>query len=347
MDFSGKKILVTGASGFIGSFIVEHALAEGAETWAAVRKSSSRKYLKDSRIHFIELDLGNVALLSEQLKAFQAAEEKWDYIVHAAGATKSRNEAGFFATNCDGTQHLAATLMELGMVPERFVFISSLSVFGPAREERTGNELGSFYSPILPTDTPCPDTAYGRSKLAAEAKLKEIPGLPYVVLRPTGVYGPRERDYFLMAKSIAGGVDFAVGYRPQEITFIYVSDLVDAVFLAFEKGKTGSAYFLSDGEVYNSRSFSDLLQQEIGRRHVLRIKAPEWFLWLVCLVSGTFAKWMGKTTTLNTDKYHILKQRNWQCDIQPAREELGFEPRVQLAEGAKRTVAWYKTQKWI
>lgn len=262
MNFTGKSMLITGASGFIGSFIVERALAEGAEVWAAMRPTSSRRYLRDSRIHFIELDLNHADRLQQQLQAFlQQNGKEWDYVVHAAGATKCRHAADFFTTNTQGTENLAKALLTLRMKPLKFVFISSLSVYGPARETAVGREPGHCYAEIRETDTPCPDTAYGRSKLEAERRLAALTELPCVTLRPTGVYGPRERDYFLMAQSIAGGVDFAVGYRPQEITFIYVSDLVEAVMLALDHGQPGRAYFLSDGQVYSSRTFSDLLQK--------------------------------------------------------------------------------------
>ena len=116
------------------------------------------------------------------------------------------------------------------------------------------------------------------AKLQAEAALRSIQGLDYVVVRPTGVYGPRERDYFMMAKSIKSHVDFAVGYRRQVITFIYVADLVEAIFLALEKGRCGKAYALTDGGEYASRAFSDLLQQHLGVKHVVHIKAPLWVL---------------------------------------------------------------------
>ena len=171
---------------------------------------------------------------------------------------------------------------------------------------------------------------------------------PYVILRPTGVYGPRERDYYIMAKSIKQHVDFAVGYRPQDITFVYVSDVVQAVYKAMDaEAAVGHAYFLSDGQVYNSRAFSDLLQKELGNPWVLHIKAPLWFLRLVCAVSGTVNRWLGKLTTLNLDKYHILSQRNWQCDIEPARRDLGYEPQVLLDEGVRLSVQWYKQEGWL
>lgn len=344
------KILVTGASGFIGSFIVEEALTRGEYVWAGIRKSSSRRYLQDKRIAFAELDLDCPELLREQLMAFKETMGGWDVIVHAAGATKCVHPQDFFRTNTDGTCHLVEALRDLGMVPLRFIFISSLSVFGAIREKavrKATAEMPWIYAPITECDIPQPNTAYGRSKLAAEEYLYSLPDFPFVILRPTGVYGPREKDYFLMAQSIRQHVDFCVGYRPQEITFVYVKDLVQAVFLAMKKGRTRRAYFISDGQVYHSTEFSDLIREELGHPFMLRIKAPVWVLRMACAVSGTFNAWLGKTTTLNTDKFHILRQRNWQCDITPAEEELGYVPHYPLARGVKETISWYKKEKWL
>ncbi len=333
------SILITGASGFIGSFIVEEALKRGMTVWAAMRGTSSRRYLADPRINFIELNLRSKEQLKAQLEAHGKAHGAWDYVIHAAGATKCRKEEDFFTTNTEGTVNLAQVLMQSKALTGRFVFISSLSVYGPLHEKD--------YAPITTADAPRPNTAYGRSKLKAEEELARIEGLDFIILRPTGVYGPRERDYFLMAKSIKQHVDFSVGYRRQIITFIYVRDLVEAALSALTKGKSGCGYFLTDGGEYSSRTFSDLLQAEMGVRHVLHIKAPLWFLRIVCTLSGGMAKLLGRTSTLNTDKYKIMKQRNWRCDITPARQDLDYAPQYPLERGVKESIAWYKKEQWI
>ena len=388
--FNKMKILITGASGFIGSFIVEEALRRGFETWAAVRKSSSKAFLQDERIHFISLNLSSKEQLIEQLKG-----QQFDYVVHAAGVTKCLNKADFRRINTEGTKNLVRTLIALQMPLKRFVYISSLSIMGAIREEQPYQEIresdkadfrrintegtknlvealmavkmplkrlvfvsslsvfGAIkeqmpYDEIRETDTPQPNTEYGRSKLAAEQYLDSLgTRVPYIILRPTGVYGPREKDYFMMAKSIQQHMDLAVGFQRQDITFVYVTDVVQAIFLALEKGETGRKYFLSDGEVYQSTTFSDLIHEELGRPWWLRITAPTWVLRIVTFFGEYVGRMTGKVTALNNDKYNILKQRNWRCDIEPARRELGFEPKVKLKEGVKRTIKWYKDNKWL
>ena len=336
-----KSILITGASGFIGSFLVERGLEAGMNVWAALRATSSRKYLTDGRTQFIELDLGHDERLREQLKAHAEQHGPFDYVIHAAGATKCRRPEDFQKTNAEGTLRLALSLLETGALrPEgRFVFLSSLSVCGPVHE--------IDFKPITESDTPLPNTAYGRSKLQAERYLADVPGLNYVVLRPTGVYGPRERDYFMMAKSIRQHVDFAVGFRPQVLTFIYVADLVEAAYLALDHGPRGAVYPLSDGRQYTSRTFSDLLQLELGVKRVVHVTAPLWVLWLVSCIAGKAAALLGRTSTLNLDKYRIMRQRNWKCSIEAARRDLGYRPQWPLTRGVRAAVEWYRAEGWL
>lgn len=346
-------ILVTGASGFIGSYIVQEGLDKGFEVWAGVRGTSSRGYLQDERIRFAQLDLSNPTLLHQQLCQYkeQLGGKGWDYVVHAAGATKCLDEQDFYRTNTDGTRHLIDALQAEGMVPKRFVFVSSLSIFGAIREKAVRKPSADnpwIYSPILLTDMPQPNTAYGRSKLQAEEYLQQQKDFPFTILRPTGVYGPREKDYFMMAKSIKQHIDFAVGFQPQEITFVYMMDVVQAVYKCMDApAAVGKGYFLSDGEVYNSRRFSDLLQQYLGNPWVLHVKAPLWLLRIICWVSTRVSHITGKMNALNNDKYHILSQRNWQCDIEPAIQDFGYQPQWKLEQGVPATIKWYQDNGWI
>jgi len=272
--------------------------------------------------------------------------------VHAAGVTKCLDAADFYRINTEGTKNLVTALINLGMPLRRFVYVSSLSIFGAIREQQP-------YEEIRETDTPQPNTDYGRSKLQAEQWLDSLNGappeaaeggaepFPYVILRPTGVYGPRERDYFMMAKSIKQHTDFAVGFRRQDITFVYVLDVVQAVFLACEKGQTGRKYFLSDGQVYQSATFSNLIRRELGNPWWIRVTAPIWLLRVITFFGDKWGHLTGKVTALNNDKYNIMKQRNWRCDIEPARSELGFRPQYTLTEGVPMTIRWYKENGWL
>ena len=333
------SILITGASGFIGSFIVEEALKRKFAVWAGIRSSSSKKYLRERKIHFLELDFAHPNELRAQLSGHKGTYNKFDYIVHCAGLTKCRDKKEFDLVNYLQTKYFVDTLRELNMVPKQFIYISTLSVFGPVHEKD--------YAPIKETDICAPNTAYGLSKLKAELYIQSIPGFPYVFYRPTGVYGPREMDYFLMAKSIRNHMDFSVGFKRQDLTFVYVKDIVQAIFLGIEKQISRRAYFLSDGKVYKSSAFSDLIRKELGNPYVIRSRCPLIVLKVVSLLAEFVATRSGKSSTLNSDKYKIMKQRNWQCDITPVMKELGYVPEYDLEKGVKETIAWYKNEGWL
>ncbi len=186
---NSKRILITGgASGFIGSFLVEKALEKNYEVWAGIRKSSSREYLQDEHIRFIDLNFSDKGKLKEQLSEFAREHGRFNYIIHNAGVTKCLNPDDFDRVNFQYTANFIDVLKEGDMVPDKFVLMSSLSAFG------LGDEIN--YTPIKLTDTPNPNTAYGRSKLKAEQYLQQTTDFPYIILRPTGVYGPPGKRLF-------------------------------------------------------------------------------------------------------------------------------------------------------
>jgi len=333
------RILITGASGFIGSFLVEKALSKGFETWAGIRKTSSREYLQDSRIKFIDFDFGNKERLKAQLAEFSTGNRHFDYIIHSAGITKCLNPDDFDRVNYMNTRNFIEALQETDNVPRKFILMSSLSSYG------VGDEVN--YTPIELTDTPNPNTAYGISKLKAEQFLQSTTGFPYVILRPTGVYGPREKDYFLMLKTVKSGLDVGAGYKPQHLTFIYVKDLVDAVFLALESPLRNTHYFVADGDVYTDKEYTRLVKEIVGRKNVVNIKVPLWLLKVVSGVAEDISKITKKPSTLNRDKYKIMKQRNWECDIQPLVNDLNFSAKYNLRAGLQESYDWYKKNGWL
>ena len=334
-----KSILITGAGGFIGGFLVEEALRRGYDTWAAVRSTTSREFLTDERIHFIELDYTDQDRLEETLRDHMGEWGRWDYVVHNLGVTKSTNYMDFEQVNYGYLKALADAMQATNMTPDVFLLMSSLSVMGPG-DEKT-------YQPFKSSDVPLPNTYYGVSKLKAETYLQSLEGFPYTIFRCTGVYGPRERDYYLMIKSIKRGFDFSVGFDKQMLTFIYVKDLVTAVMDALEKGPLYKAYFISENQGYTQQEFRKIVCEELGKKFVIPITCPLWVVKRVCAI----AEWIGKVTlkasTLNRDKYKILKQRNWLCDTSDARRDFAFNPQYSLREGIREAIAWYRQAGWL
>ena len=334
-----KSILITGAGGFIGGFLVEEALRRGYDTWAAVRSTTSREFLTDERIHFIELDYTDQDRLEETLRDHMGEWGRWDYVVHNLGVTKSTNYMDFEQVNYGYLKALADAMQATNMTPDVFLLMSSLSVMGPG-DEKT-------YQPFKSSDVPLPNTYYGVSKLKAETYLQSLEGFPYTIFRCTGVYGPRERDYYLMIKSIKRGFDFSVGFDKQMLTFIYVKDLVTAVMDALEKGPLHKAYFISENQGYTQQEFRKIVCEELGKKFVIPITCPLWVVKRVCAI----AEWIGKVTlkasTLNRDKYKILKQRNWLCDTSDARHDFAFNPQYPLREGIREAIAWYRQAGWL
>lgn len=334
-----KQIIITGASGFVGSFLVEKALKLNFKTWAAIRHTSSKEYLKDKSINFIDFDYSNVDRLTQQFLAFKKENGRIDYFIHNAGITKSIDISDFETINYQYTVNLIDALIAADCIPHKFILISSLSAFG------MGDEVN--YTPIRLNDIPKPNTAYGLSKLRAEEYLQQKISFPYIILRPTGVYGPREKDYFLMLKTVQAGFDVGAGFKPQHLTFIYVKDLVDVVFLATESNLVNKAYFVADGDVYTDKEYTALVKKILNKKRVLSIKIPLFVLKIVSIVAECISKLTKKPSTLNRDKYKIMKQRNWECDIEPTKKELGFEPKYNLEKGLDESVKWYKNNNWL
>lgn len=334
-----KKILITGASGFIGSFLVEKGLEKDFEVWAGIRKSSSREYLQDERIQFVDLQFNDKDALTGQLRDLVLEYGGFDYIIHNAGLTKCLNPNDFDKVNYQYTVNFIEALKDANAIPEKFVLMSSLSAFG------VGDEIG--YTPIKLTDIPNPNTAYGVSKLKAEKYLESAIDFPYLIFRPTGVYGPREKDYFLMIKTVKSGLDVGAGFKPQHLTFIYVKDLVDVIYAGLESPIVNQDYFVADGDVYTDKEYTHLVKEVLEKKNVLSLKVPLSILKAVSVVAEVLSRITKKPSTLNRDKYKIMRQRNWECDIEPLIKDLDFSPKYNLKKGLEESLIWYKENKWL
>lgn len=333
-----RKVLVVGAGGFTGGFIVDEGLKRGFEVYAGIRASTSREYLADERIKFVEFNFEHPESLKNVLEEEMPGNEKWDWIVYNLGATKALSFSDFSRVNYQYLKDFLEALKASGKVPEKFLLMSSLSVHGPAHEKDGGK--------FRETDIPSPNTRYGASKLKAEMLLT-MESIPYIIFRPTGIYGPRDKDYYLMFKTISKGFDFAAGFKKQTLTFIYVEDLARAVYDALEKAPTGNTYLISEERAYSQKEFRKMAAQAIGKKTVVPLALP---LWIVKGVSGIAEKWgvaRMKPSTLNSDKYNIMAQRNWDVDTAKAKRDFGFAPEVNLEEGVKKTAGWYRERKWL
>ena len=332
-----KKLLVVGAGGFIGGFIAEEGLRRGFDTYVAVRESTSRRYLTDERLNFVVLDYDDGEAMAKSLNEALPEGEKWDFIIYNLGATKCVNFIEFNHVNYVYLRTFVDTLRAIDKVPHRFLFMSSLSALGEGDEKD--------YTPIHSKMIPNPNTRYGLSKIKAETYLESIENFPYVIFRPTGVYGPHEKDYLMMIKSIDSHWDFGVGYRKQLLTFIYVEDLVNAMFDAYDAGVVKKKYIISEDASYTQKQFRDIVARELGVKWVVPMKLPLCVVYVASYFAEKWAAAQMKTSTLNRDKYKIMKQRNWSCDVSDAKRDFNFNPQFSLEKGIKATVAAYLEEK--
>ena len=329
-----KRVLIIGAGGFIGGFIAEESLRRGYDTWCGVRPSTSRRFLSDPRLHFVELDYDSPSAMARQLRGALPEGEKWDWIVYNLGATKVMVYSDFNRINYQYLRHTIEALETAAMIPARFLYMSSLSALGPCDEKN--------YEPYRAGMIPCPDTRYGTSKIKAETVLETTPGLDWIIFRPTGVYGPHEQDYLMMVKSIDSHFDFGVGFRPQMLTFIYVDDLVDAMFNALAAGVEGKKYIISEERSYTQKEFRRIVAEELGTKWVIPVRLPLWLTWVASYAAEKIGHFRAKPSTLNRDKFKIMKQRNWNADVSAAQRDFGFKTRFSLRDGIRETVCAYR-----
>ncbi len=326
-----KKVLITGASGFIGSFLVEEALKRKYEVYAGVRKSSDRKYLSNHAIRFFEMDFSQ----KETLKNHMKNTPRFDYIIHAAGIVKSCNKNDFITVNYQHTVDFIEILQDTNKVPDKFIFVSSLAVFGPGDEKTL--------QPIKPTDRPHPVTMYGKSKWMAEQFIFSLTDFPYLIFRPTGVYGPREKDYYLAYKSFKKGIESYIGTKEQHLTFLYVTDLTKLIFDALESKIIGKAYFATDLKYYTAQQFNAIIKKTLHKKAVT-IVFPQAFVKPFVAIYEKLSCLFGKPATLNRDKYNELICKNWLCDSDEIVKDFNFHPEYDLEKGVSKTIAWFKKE---
>ena len=329
------KILITGASGFVGSWLVKEAISRGLDVYAGIRASSSKALLRDSKINFSIIDFDDDLALAELLKS-----EQFDYIIHNAGVTRAQHDADYFRVNVDYTVKLAQLAQkEIGDQLKKFVFISSIEAYGSA----DGTPEGVIDNNIEPS----PRTTYGLSKLKAEKELITVKGLPLIVLRPTAVFGPGERDLFAFWQTVKRfKVTPIVGNKTIKYTFVYVKDLVHVVLDAVLSDIKDKSYFVSDGRIHKMQAYLDNIASSLGIRP-LSFVIPYLALDAASAVTGLFDKITGKKSLLNAEQIAKAKAQNWDCDISDLVQDFGYQSQYSLKEAVEETTQWYLQEGWL
>ena len=327
-----SRILITGANGFIGSTLVDTALEAGFEVTAGVRSSSDLSFLKDKEIQYLDLNYLDETKLKDSL----LASGRFDYIIHNAGITKAATSQGYFNINTDNTIRFVNALRDSRLTPEKFVFISSLAACGPT----------SFGNIISSEGLSNPVTTYGSSKLKAEQFLETIIDFPWVVIKPTAVYGPKDKDIFIVINLIRKGFELYIGNKGQELSFIYSKDLVAAIFLALENGKIGRKYIVSDTKLYEKDALAKAVKAALNIK-TFKLQVPIQIIRPVAYITEKIAKYKGVASALNIEKLNELTAESWNCDIRDTIQDLKFNPKYDLYSGIKETVEWYKENKWF
>ena len=320
--------IVTGATGFVGSHLVERLLAEGLDVVCLTRPTSDPVWIRD-----LPVEIRPVGL--DEPDALASAVEGADYVFHVAGLTRARRPEDYLAVNAEATRRLVEATIRSGAAGRRFVYISSLAAAGAT----PGPE------PLVETDEPHPLDGYGASKLAGErVVLAEAGRLPVTVVRPPAVYGPRDRN-FLSLFRLARRWRFVpvLGKASNQLSFVHVTDLAEGTWRAASAPTgEGQTYYLGSG-THTMRDVADALSAALGvRLRALRIPS------LLARLAGEFGelKWTltGTSQIISRRKVRDARQPRWTCSWDKAGRELGYRPRVDLVAGMREMAEWYVDQ---
>jgi len=324
------KVLVTGASGFLGGHVAEILSKRGDRVRALVRSTSKRRHLE--AIGDLELFEGAV----EDADRMREAVEGVDAVVHAAGLVKARSKDEFFTVNVGGTSNLIQA--SRGRRLKRFVHVSSLEACGPSADGLP-----------ISADQENPISAYGRSKLAAEkVVLSAKDDIPAVILRPGAIYGPRDGEILEAFKSIQRGLLPLVAGGSAKAVWIYATDCAQACVRAIDVDvPSGRTYFVDDGcGPIDQRQMLTDAERALGKRALVRANLPVPFLMTVARGLEALGQVTNRPVMLTREKANVLLQ-HWVSSSEDTRRELGWEPKVPWPEGVERTVRWYRENGWL
>jgi nucleoside-diphosphate-sugar epimerase len=319
--------VVTGASGFIGSHLVDRLIARGEPVAACVLPGSDLRWLEGKPVELRPVDLVSGEGVREAIADASV-------LYHLAGLTGLATEEQFRRVNTEASARLGQAALDAAPGLRRFVYVSSTIGLGPSP---AGGALAEDC-------VPRPITTYGQSKQAAEQALRAIDGLPLAIVRPPSVYGPRDPTLLPLFRMVESGVFVIVGTGQQRISTIFVDDLVKGLIAVGEGPHAGVFHFA--GEALNWFQISDLLAEVMGARPV-RVRVPGWLAYSVAATIEVVGSSIGRPSSITRRKIREMLAPGWVCSAERARELLGFTPTTPHAEGYQRTVDWYVEVGWL
>jgi nucleoside-diphosphate-sugar epimerase len=324
------KIAIAGATGFIGSHLAGALAGRGHAVTCLARSPARLRWIQDLPVRIV---FGDVSV-PHSLDPFAEGQ---DVIIDAAGLTKARTLEELVRVNVAGTLNLLAAARSRSPGLRRFFYLSSQEAMGPNPDER----------PLTEDAEQKPFTRYGRSKAEAEKALRGLQGtVPVTVIRPPGVYGPRDRDFLALFRLAARGIQPVFGLG-NTVSIVYVKSLVEGICLAIER-PVGSfrSYFFTDGEPLTQTAFTDLMALALGRR-ALRVSIPPFVARAVAAVAEAASAVTGRAPLLNRENLEKYAREYWIVSDERARVELDYRPLCSTAQGIRETAAWYREQGWV
>jgi nucleoside-diphosphate-sugar epimerase len=327
------KVLVTGASGFLGSHVAERLKARGDSVRCLVRKSSNTRFLDKLGV---ELAYGAI----DQHDTLPEAVKGVDAIIHCAGLVKARDAEEFDAVNHKGSEALARAAVEHNPTLQRFVHISTAALMGPGEP---GQKRARDAEPN-------PVTEYGRSKLRGERAVLALKDkLPVTVLRPPAIYGPRDNEMFAFFQMVSYGLAIKMGGGFDAMVVVFGEDCADACIRAIDNQSipSGSTFFVHDGEPRSFDAMADAIARSLEVELWARPVVPIPVLRVAARFSEAFGKATNKAMMFTQDKVNELAIKHFDFDLAATRDELGWSPKVSFADGAKVTAKWYRDNGWM
>jgi len=328
---NSREVLVTGATGFVGSNLVEALLRRGYSVTCLVRSTSNTRALQKQPVRLVVGDITDPS-------AIRKAGHGVCTVYHMAGAIKAAGREQYFRVNQLGTRRLLETMAEVNPTLNRFVHMSTLAAAGPSVNGRPHREEEDSH----------PISWYGESKLASEQEaLTYAKVFPVTILRPSAVYGPGDSETLLVYRMIKRGCLVTPGRLARRFSLIHVRDLSAAIIGAGEwDTPSGEIFFLSRPETYAWEDIGRAIARALGK-HYRQLLLPQWMAATAGHAGDLWALLTGRPATINSQKVKELLEPSWLCDSSKARAKLGFNPGIDLEGGIEQTVRWYQDRGWL